>query len=739
MLYYTRLFWLLILLTCPVFAFATPSKIDPVTVNMVAEQVTVQPGHPFWVALDVKLEKGWHVYWKNPGDAGIPLSLNLASSDDVKSEPLLWPVPEKFTVEEMTGFGYSDQVTLLTQMTPSASLKPGSEIQITGEVKWLVCSDSSCQPGSAPVSLKVKVEAGSPQMNEALLGVFKNARTNMPDSPVQVEITHKQGILELRLPSDLAPDRLFSGVSFFPEEQMIIDNSVAPILTSISAASENEGPFIRLQCIKQNGIPPKRLKGVLVMHDGEGSVAFGVDSLIEDDSVEQFLSLSDDPMSSTQTGHLPVNQQKNFDGGLGLALLFAFMGGALLNLMPCVLPVMSFKVLSFVKMAGQSRSLTFRHGLFFSFGVILSFWVLAGIMLLLRAYGQAVGWGFQLQEPLFVVILATILFICALSLFGVFELGLFVSSWAGQTEAETSRKTPGYLSSFLSGVMATAVATPCTGPFLGTAVGFAVTLPVFQSLSIFTFLALGMCSPYLILAAFPACLRFIPKPGPWMETFKHLMGFVLMATVLWLLWVFSAQTNSLSLIFLLAGFLLFSVAAWLYGQGASPAAGKSKRLITYVAVALIFLLGCRIIAIPQSSWYSDQSIAEAGQQDPWSGWETFSPERVAELQKAGTPILIDFTAKWCLICQANHVVLASEQVNRKLNDLGVVKLKADWTRNDPVITEELAKLGRTSVPLYVMYGKGTPGQPLILPQILTPGVVLEHLEQANGPSEIALK
>lgn len=422
-----------------------------------------------------------------------------------------------------------------------------------------------------------------------------------------------------------------------------------------------------------------------------------------------------------------------------MALLFAFIGGMILNLMPCVLPVISFKVMSFVKMAGQSRSLTLKHGLMFSLGVILSFWMLASAMLMLRAYGQAVGWGFQLQEPLFVVILASLLFIFALSLFGVFEWGMFFASWAGQTQSDASQKSSGYIGSFLSGVLATAVATPCTGPFLGSAIGFAVTLPVFQSLLIFTSLGLGMCFPYLLLAAFPSYLRFMPKPGAWMETFKQLMGFLLLATVLWLLWVFSAQTDSFSLICLLAGLLCFSIGAWIYGRGCSPVVARKTRILTSLLVILFAFAGCKAILFPRAAWYSQSSSSQAKSSgDHWEGWEDFSPERVAQLRREGKPILIDFTAKWCLICQANHLVLSSNEVKKQLDDSGIVKMKADWTKNDPVITQELSKFGRNSVPLYVLYGSAEQQEPLVLPQVLTPDVVVEHLNQAIS-EEIALK
>lgn len=713
-----------------------------VRAELLSEETTIQPGSSFWVALHLTIEDNWHVYWKNPGDAGLPLKLTWTLPEGFQAGPLQWPFPEKFTIEEMVGFGYHKEVTLLTHMIASKTLTPGTQIALQGEVKWLVCSSMNCEPGSAPVNLTLNVDSAVTQKNEAAKEIFAKARSKMPKLQVQVKTIHKEGVVQLQVPVADSTGSL-SGVYFFPEHQNVIDSTVDPII-AVKQEPASNGYLVHLKGGEEIGVKNKNLRGVLVVEtETEGVKAYDIDSPIQDDTDKEFLSLIDIKdessgykLSSIGSSAVAANVQ-NFEGGLGLALLFAFLGGMILNLMPCVLPVVSFKVMSFVKMAGQSRLMTMKHGIVFSLGVLISFWVLAIVMLILRTYGQAVGWGFQLQEPLFVIILASILFVFALSLFGLFEWGLVMASWAGQTEAEKVKKTSGYTASFLSGVMATAVATPCTGPFLGSAVGFAVTLPVFQSLLIFTSLGIGMCFPYLVLAAFPAFLRFVPRPGPWMETFKQLMAFMLLATVLWLMWVFSAQTNTLSLICLLAGFLCFSFAAWVYGRGCSPVKTKIKRVFAYAVVALMVIAGCRIILLPRATWYDDSTIAMASPGEAWSGWEPFSPERIDNLQKLGTPVIVDFTAKWCLICQANHLVLDSKDVCQKLDVDGVVKMKADWTKSDPVITEALSKFGRNSVPLYVLYTGDPEQEPIILPQVLTSDVVLEHLEKLN--EEVALK
>lgn len=692
---------------------------QPVTVALIQEEEGIQPGRPFWVALRLNLEKEWHVYWKNPGDAGIPLKVEWKLPDGFEAGPLQWPFPEKFSVAEMVGFGYEEEVVLLSQITPSSLINSKFEGEIQASIKWLVCSALSCQPGSAFVSLPLKVSLDLPQKLSEAAPLFEKARSKIPRTDVEVKAIQREKDIQIEVPIKEidSKNKAIARAYFFPEDKNTIDYS-----KDLSITKGSGSQCVTLKCYEDASSERShnRIKGVLVLHSQKGSqediLAIAIDRLIDAPSP---LAFSDSLVSSSQ--------MLTFDGGLGLAIFFAFLGGMILNLMPCVLPVVSFKVLGFVKMAGKSRSLTLRHGCMFSLGVLFSFWVLASVMLLLRAYGEQVGWGFQLQEPLFVVFLASILFLFALSLFGVFEMGMSISSWAGQTDADKKQNATNFTGSFLSGVLATAVATPCTGPFLGSAVGFAVTLPVFQSLLIFTFLALGMCFPYLLLSAFPSCLRFLPKPGAWMETFKQITGFIMLATVLWLLWVFSAQTDAFSLICLLGGLLMFSMGAWVFGKGTMLSQSKRVRIFAYAFSLLFAFMGIEAILLPRASWSADQAARSTSLQ--WDGWENFSPERVAELRRLGKPILIDFTAKWCLICQANHLVLSSDEVKKQMEDSGVVKMKADWTKSDPVITQELNKFGRSSVPLYILYGPEET-EPLILPQVLTPETIAEHLEKA---------
>ena len=735
---------ILILLMGFILPFQGSAEIEtpnPVKVELIQEEETIQPGRPFWVALHLTIEEGWHVYWKNPGDAGMPLKIEWNLPSGFEAGPLQWPFPAQFTTADMMGFGYENQVVLLSQITPASNLDEGSLHPIKAQIEWLVCSSTMCLPGAGDANFSARAEQKEPSLRQELAALFQEARTKLPSTEIKVTTKRKKGAVEFEV-ADLehvAGNGPIVGASFFPEEADLIDSTIPP---KITCGGKNKCQ-VSLKGKEVVGAPIQQLKGVLVLHMQQEGVeqvkAIDIDSPIENDG-HSLLSMADNIQkkeTGETVGSVPSKQASSheFEGGVGLALLFAFIGGMILNLMPCVLPVISLKILSFVKMSGKSRSLTLKHGAGFCAGVLVSFWILAAAILILRAYGQSVGWGFQLQEPIFVVILATILFVFALSLFGLFEWGLIFASWAGDKQVKSTEGEPSLTGSFFSGVLATAVATPCTGPFLGSAVGFALTLPAFQALLIFTSLGLGMCFPYLLLAAYPSCLRFIPKPGAWMETFKQLMGFILLASVVWLMWVFSAQTDTFSLMCLIAGFFCFSVAAWIYGRGDVPSAGKVQRILAYATVAVFLVAGYQLIVLPKATWGQTSSSSSG---DKWSGWETFSPERVAELRAQGTPVLIDFTAKWCLICQANHLVLDSENVGRELAEAGVVKMKADWTKNDPVITKALSEFGRNSVPLYVLYGPDKDKEPEILPQVLTPDVVKDHL-QTFDKEEIVMK
>jgi thiol:disulfide interchange protein DsbD len=665
---------------------------EPVEVSIYQENQTIEAGKPFWVATELKLEEGWHTYWKNPGGPGMAPKIEWSLPEGFTLGRTIWPTPQRFSLGDVVGYGYEKEMVLLTEVIPPKEFKSLNSLPLKAQIEWLSCSHDTCLPGSQEVALEITL--GKSEVLDPKNGsLFEKARSFIPKEIADLSLKETvQGIVfEF---ADSAPDL---SALFFPE-----DSSHVPDHDFLKTTRLAQGKHaLELKALQV----PKVLKGVLVVENQGKKEAYHIEKSVE--------SLPQTPSHA------------EFEGGVGMAILLAFIGGAILNLMPCVLPVLSFKVLSFVKMAGESRSKTLAHGLSFSFGVLVSFWTIAALLLTLQAYGSSVGWGFQLQEPLFVGALAAVLFLFGLSLFGVFEMGTSLASKASQAQGG---KKEGLFASFFSGILATAVATPCTGPFLGSAVGFAVTQPPFQSMMIFTSLGLGMAAPYLLLAGFPKLLKFMPKPGAWMETFKELMGFLMLASVLWLVWVFGAQTNSLAVFFLLISFFLLAIGGWIFGKWGTPVKKKATRLISY-ALSLVCIGGAVYSLYTSTTPWVQGEETVSSQKSFHEGWEPFNPERIAELQAQGIPVFVDFTAKWCLICQTNHLSLSTKSVEEEFKNKKVVKMKADWTKRDPVITAELKKFGRSGVPLYVLYSGDAKRSPQVLPQVLTPDVVIDYVEK----------
>jgi len=659
----------------------------------------------------------------------MPIAIDWELPSGFKVVKAEWPYPHLFKQEGIVGYGYENQVYFLAKITPPEELSE-TEINLKAQLRWVACSDSNCMPGGGEVSLKLPVTSYQGQ-EDSHSSDFKKARAQVPHSRWDVSAVKKDDLIfvQVKLPEEY-PYSFIKG-HFFPEEEGKVDVLIEPVLTQDKGVKGSYSIVLKAIDAESSS---QDLKGVLVL-------------IAEGASVEEPLLVTIPWASSTndnwigmnlpQTASFPsVNLPEDlppgeFTGGFWLALGFAFLGGLILNLMPCVLPVVSFKILSFVKMAGQDRAKTLKHGLAFSGGVLVSFWALATVLLSLQAYGKSVGWGFQLQEPIFVAVLAAVIFVFGLSLFGVMEIGTSLIALANNQGKQDEESLS---SSFFGGVLATAVATPCTGPFLGSAIGFAFTLPPYLAMIIFTFLGLGMASPYLLLSAFPSLLKFMPKPGKWMIAFKELMGFMMLATVLWLVWVFSAETSSLAVCFLLAAFLILGLASWIYGKWAAPHRSRKSRIISKAVSASFMAMALYVIVQASSPAFIDTPKVMAQKQE----WEEFSAERLAALKAEGKPVFIDFTARWCLICQANKVALSHQMVSEKFNELGVVRIRADWTRNDPAITEELRKYGRNGVPLYVLLNSNSEEKAHILPQVLTPDVVMNFLEKIESSQTASL-
>lgn len=681
---------------------------SPVQVKLISEENSIQPGRPFWVGVELKMADGWDTYWINPGDAGFPTKVDWHLPSGFTAGPLHWPYPERFTSQSLVGYGYTHSVLLLAQVTPPKNMPVGQKISLEADVSWLACKEQ-CVPGNAHITLQLPVNAKSPQANADAQATFAEARTLLP-----MTLTEKEGAVTLATKTE-AIVLNFQSLSnqfgeivdalFIPEKGEVIDHGAPQDL-----AKDVQGFTLTIKRAHPEQSPPSEVKGVLLVSEKGSDLkrAIQVNSSVN----------SAGPVSASKIGQGSIS--------LSVALAFAFIGGLILNVMPCVLPVIALKIFGFVKIAHQKRSLILKHGGVFALGVLLSFWALSGILLILRAYGQGIGWGFQLQEPVFVVILTGILFLLGLSLFGVFEMGTSLIALGNQTSSSSSSPMA---SSFMSGVLATLVATPCTGPLLGPALGFAMTLPPLTALSIFTSMGLGMASPYLLFSAFPSLIRFLPKPGNWMIIFKQLMGFLMMGTVVWLMWVFGAQTDSMAVFVLLASLLVIAFGAWIFGKWATPTRRKLTRMIaTGLSLVIFFVGGAAAIGVAKQDRTTTEvtTVQEEGDQ-----WISFSPEKVAALRGEGKAVFIDFTAKWCLICQANKVVLHSSEMSKAFKEKGVVTMTADWTKRDATITDALHQMGRSGVPVYVLYPADLNQSPYILPQTLTASVVNDYLNKLN--------
>ena len=687
-----------------------------VAYELVGEDSGILSERPFWLALSAKLEPGFQTYWKNAGDAGMSTTIDWELPPGFELINVSWPLPTKFDKEEMISYGYEKDFVILAEIKPPQHLDIGREYKFGACVHWVACDEGHCVPGDTNAAVQIPAVTAVPPKEERFLVQFQQARKHIPVAAWPTSAVKKGNLFELTVTPPKGKESSLKEVAFFPDDEAVVDPH-----QSVNFSEDLGKYVISLPAVPQEGEAVRALRGVLLLRDGEAeSQAVIIDAPLRGVG-KQALAMAD----KVAIGGF------EYDMGLGLAIILAFVGGMILNLMPCVLPVISLKVLSFVKIAGETRSTTLRHGVAFSAGVISSFWVLAGMLLALQTYGHAVGWGFQLQEPLFVAILAAILLVFGLSLFGVFEFGHMFASWAGQKDIETKRQTHGLTGSFLNGVLATAVATPCTGPFLGTAIGFAVTLSPIYSMMVFTSLGLGMASPYLLLAAFPSLLRWLPKPGSWMVMFKQLMGFLILATILWLMWVFGAQTDNLGMFLLLAGLFVLSLACWVYGQWSHPVKPRRIRLAGGLSALAILLVGCYLVII-SAELVPQKAVTTAFNNDV-KQWHNFSKETIDKLRAEGKPVFVDFTAKWCVICQTNFVVLNLNDVAKKFDELGVYRFKADWTRPDPIITEELQKFGRSGVPLYLLYMPGSE-TPIILPQVLTPDTVLSYLKEMPDPT-----
>ena len=673
----------------PLSMAAAPVRSGPVEAELVSEQSTIQPGGSFFAAIRLSADAGWHTYWKNPGDSGLASTVTWDLPQGFSVGPLLWPIPERFETSGSVSYGYAGETFLLVEIRTPADLSPDTTVVVRAKATWLACR-IECTPGSAALELALPVSAESPTIVTLWRDAFISAKARIPVPDPGIRMEARLSGKKIVLAAEPLPVSSGSRFLFIPAAAGLIADA-APQEAHI------QGNRVELPLeLAAGSAAPSRLQGILVETGPAAARAREVDLPVEGTGARGSAS--------------PV--------ALLIALLFAFLGGILLNLMPCVLPVLSLKVLGFVRESQRTGRSALRHGLAFSAGVLISFWLIAGVLLALRAGGQLIGWGFQFQDPALVAVMAALFFLIGLNLLGVFEVGVSFT-----TLGTGSRSGGGWAGSFLSGFLATAAATPCTAPFMGSALGFALSQPALAAFGVFTALGAGMAAPYLALTASPGLLARVPKPGPWMETLRNAMAFPMMGAVIWMISVLAALSGVPALVTLLAGLLVSALGAWIWGRGGGISRSARSRIVSGT-LAVILVAGSTAFAAVSAR---TSRALETAQED--ASWEQWSPGRVEELRAAGTPVFIDFTAKWCLTCQVNEAVaLRNPGVLRRFRELGVALLKADWTDSDDTIARAIAGFGRAGVPVYVLYAPGN-RDPVLLPEILTPGILKEALSR----------
>jgi len=648
-----------------------------VKATLVSEAAAITPGQSFLVALRLEHAEHWHSYWKNPG-TGLPTTLSWTLPEGLVAGEIEWPTPTvlRDVTGSVSGYGYEGLLLLPVRITTPANLKPGQALRLHAEAAWLMCKES-CVPGKASLDLELRVAdkaEGSAQASAEIAAALR--RLPSPAGKASARLSGDHVILTL----EGRPSEAY----FFSNDGFIAFDGAQELHTA-SGGSE-----LSLPLTPDFGAAPARLTGVLVLGSGPGATACTLEL----------------PLLLGAAAQAPAP-----DKGLAGTLLLALVGGLILNLMPCVFPVLGIKILGFVQQAGSERRKVILHGLVFTAGVLLSFWTLAGMLALLRAGGSQLGWGFQLQSPAFVYLLAMLMLVFALNMSGLFEFGLSATGLGSGLQTKD-----GLAGSFFTGVLATVVATPCSAPFLAPALGAALTLSPVASFAVFSAIGIGLSTPYLLLSIFPAAVRMLPRPGAWMEGFRQLMAFPLYGTVGYLLWVLAGQVEDNALLSAFLGAVFVAMGAWLYGRWNAPGA-KPGRARAGLALGL---------AIAAAGLWAGWPAGEKAPDAPV--WEHWSPARLAQLRSEGRTVYVDFTARWCATCQANkRLVFGSAELRKRFAERKVALLKGDWTNRDPEITAELARWNRSAVPFNLIYQPGKP-DPILLPELLTADTVLKALD-----------
>ncbi|GAA0565090.1 thioredoxin family protein [Rheinheimera aquimaris] len=653
--------------------------------ELVSEYQQVQPGQTLQLALHFVPDEHWHTYWQNPGDSGLPTQLSWTLPEGVSAGAIKWPTPQAIAVPPLVNYGFEGQTILLSDLTVASDYQADT-LPISLKVDWLVCEEV-CIPAEAEFSLVLPVAAKAVLAEDAV-SLFQQAQQQLP-YPINVsgQFDVSGGAFSAVL--DIPTIQPIS--AFFVAATELVDHA-APQQVTLNG----EQLLLQQPLNTYFSVAPQQLDIVLIT---TANKAYSV-------QLQQTRSAGTEIL---------ITQGQQDPTALWLILLLAGAGGVLLNLMPCVFPVLSLKALS-IAGHGQVRRQQQLQALWYSLGVVMSFVMLAILLIVLRSAGAAVGWGFQLQNPYLVALLVYLLFALGLSLSGVVQFGLGLMN-TGSAVADSG----GSRGAFFTGVLAVVVASPCTAPFMGTALGYAVSQEAAIALLIFAALGFGMALPFLLLALVPGFSRVLPKPGVWMDTLKQWLAYPLYLSAVWLLWVYGRQSGVDAQAMLLIGVVCIAAACWLWGRRQLSLAGNGSVMLA----AVLLLLA---LALPGFAPYQQRNPTDTATAD--QSWQSWSADTLSELRQQGKPVLVNMTADWCITCLVNErVALSSDSTKAALALYDVTYLKGDWTLRDAAITEYLRLYQRDGVPLYVLYWPGQ--QPEVLPQILTPDTVPQTLARLS--------
>lgn len=676
----------------------------------------IAPGQPLQLGLQITHQPEWHTYWKNPGDSGLPTTMDWTLPAGLKAGEIVWPTPKKIPIGTLANYGYEGTVLLPVPVTIGADFKPaGERIDIALRAAWLVCR-KECIPEEGEFRITLPVRGSTAVHGAAFDASARATPRNLPGSPsapdsvrMQGQVRVLDGAIEVQM-AQLPVAWRGKTLNLFPETPEVIENAATP-QQSWSGAVWNA----RLPLSAQRSNSPPTMAWVVA----SGAEAWRTELKVVGTWPQAAAPAAATPLPPALDAALKANQAAQGGAassavGLSLwaALAGALLGGLILNLMPCVFPVLAIKVMGFARHGSDVRAHR-ASGVAYTAGVVLSFMLLGLLLIALRAAGEAIGWGFQLQSPAVVAALALLFTVIGLNLAGVFEFGSFLPSSVASLQARHPAAD-----AFLSGVLAVAVASPCTAPFMGASLGLAVTLPAWQALAVFAAIGLGMALPYLAASWLPAVARALPRPGAWMDHFRRFMAFPMFGTVVWLLWVLGQQSGIDGAAALLACLVALSMLVW-----ALTLKGRSR--VVAGALAALALLGLLLSVGPAVTRMSPDLASAPSSTSATSasganaaGWQAWAPGRVEQIVAGGQPVFVDFTAAWCVTCQYNKkTTLADPKVLADFAAKRVVLLRADWTRRDPAITAALTQLGRSGVPVYVIYRAGQP--PVVLPEILS--------------------